>query len=67
MLLTKGAHQSDQIPYVIFQTTDQFFFKIASTFSVMTHESSVIFSSRLYTLNKKVSQSANFKIFEWSG
>ena len=33
----------DQIPYIIFHTTSQFFLSIASPFSFMTHYSSVIF------------------------
>ena len=55
-----------QIPYIIFETTSPFFFKYCITFSVMTYTPCVIFSSTSYLGQKKVSQSANFKIFESS-
>ena len=32
----------NQIPYIIFQTTSQFFLNIASPFSVMTQNSCVV-------------------------
>ena len=49
-----------------FKPQVSFCLSIASPFSVVTHEFFIFFRSTFYTLDKKVSQSANFKIFECS-
>ena len=79
MLWRKWAHQSQnlklttarikiyQIPYFIFQTTSQFFFKYCIT--LHCHDTQLLcnfLAQTLYTLNKKVSQSASFENFECS-
>ena len=50
-----------------FKPAVSFSLNIASPFSVMIDNSSVVFISVLYKLEKKFSQSANFNNFECSG
>ena len=56
-----------QISHVIFGTKSQYFFKLCTLFSVMRHNSSVLFHLNRYMLwTTEVHQSANFQAFDCS-
>ena len=59
--LLNGWVKIYQIPYVMFETTSQVFFKFVSLFSVMRDNSSVLFQLKLYMIwTKGAHQSAKF-------
>ena len=62
--LSTACIKINQIPHAIFGTKSLFFSLFASLFSVMRHNSSMLFRLKLYTVwTKGVHQRANFRLF----